>query len=179
MDRRFSRPGRFGERRDFGEKREFEKPVKVGETHDVEISEVGSRGDGITRIKNFVIFVPDTQKDEKCKIKITEVRNKYAIAKKVEEGSEEETETVEEEAVGEELPEEESGDIVEKVKEELNIEDKSEEVAEKAETVEEAEETKEPEAAEEVVEEAEKPEEKEEKPKKEAKKKKAKKGEKK
>jgi len=84
MERRFSRP-RFGER-SFGDS--FEKPVKKGETYDVEIQEVGSRGDGIARVKNFVIFVPNTQKGEKCKIKITEVSRRFATAVKVSEAEE-------------------------------------------------------------------------------------------
>lgn len=79
MERRFSRP-RFGER-DFGDR--FEKPVKEGETYDVEINEVGSKGDGIARVKNFVVFVSDTKKGEKCKIKITQVSRRFAIGEKV------------------------------------------------------------------------------------------------
>ncbi|MGC9058897.1 MAG: TRAM domain-containing protein [Candidatus Aenigmatarchaeota archaeon] len=68
------------ERRTFG--RRFEKlpkPVKVGEEYDVEINEVGSKGDGIARIKNFVVFVPGTKKGDKKHIKIKEVRGKFAI----------------------------------------------------------------------------------------------------
>ncbi len=79
MERRFSRP-RFGER-DFGDR--FEKPVKEGETYEVEINEVGSKGDGIARVKNFVVFVPDTKKGEKCKIKISQVSRRFAIGEKV------------------------------------------------------------------------------------------------
>lgn len=89
MERRFSRP-RFGR----GFEREFEKPVKMGETYDVEIKEEGSRGDGIARVKNFVIFVPDAKKGDKCKIKITQVRRRFAIAEKV--GKAEKVEEVEE-----------------------------------------------------------------------------------
>ncbi len=84
MERRFSRP-RFGNR---GFRGGFEKPVKVGETYDVEISEIGSRGDGIARVKNFVIFVPNTKKGDKCKIKITQVSRRFAIGEKVEEKEE-------------------------------------------------------------------------------------------
>ena len=98
MERRFSRPG-FGERRfDRGFDRDFEKPVKEGETYDVEIKEVGSKGDGIARVKNFVIFVPGVKEGDKCKIKITQVSRKFAIAEKVEgEVSEEPKEEVSEE----------------------------------------------------------------------------------
>lgn len=61
-----------------------EKPVKEGELHDVEITEVGSKGDGITKIKNFVIFVAGTKKGDKIKVKITSVKRSCAIAERVE-----------------------------------------------------------------------------------------------
>ena len=100
MERRFSRP-RFGNR-DF--RGDFEKPVKLGETYDVEINEVGSRGDGIARVKNFVVFVSDTKKGDKCKIKITQVSRRFAIGEKVGKGKvkEEEVKEVSEEEVTEE-----------------------------------------------------------------------------
>ena len=60
------------------------KPVKVGEEYDVEINEIGSKGDGIARVKNFVVFVENSKKGEKARIKIREVHNKYAVADKVE-----------------------------------------------------------------------------------------------
>lgn len=59
------------------------KPVKVGEEYDVEITETGSKGDGIARIKNFVVFVRDAKKGEKAHIKITEVHNRFAVAERV------------------------------------------------------------------------------------------------
>jgi predicted RNA-binding protein with TRAM domain len=78
------------ERRGFDfKKMNIPKPVKVGEEYDVEINEVGSRGDGIARIKNFVVFVSDAKKGEKMRIKITDVRNRFALAKKVEEAEKE------------------------------------------------------------------------------------------
>lgn len=123
MERRFSRP-RFGNR-GFGER--FEKPVKVGEEYDVEIKEVGSRGDGIARVKNFVIFVANTKKGEKCKIKVNQVSRRFAIAEKVgeaekvEEASEEPKEEVKEEVV-EEKPEKKK--VEKKPKEEEKKEEK-------------------------------------------------------
>ena len=59
------------------------KPIKVGEEYDAEITEEGSKGDGIARIKNFVVFVAGAKKGEKVKIKITDVRNRFAIAEKI------------------------------------------------------------------------------------------------
>ena len=76
-----------------------EKPVKVGEEYDVKITDVGAKGDGITKVHNFIIFVPNTQKNEECKIRIKEVANKFAIGEKVGEGessSEESKDSVQE-----------------------------------------------------------------------------------
>lgn len=97
------RRGRFGDRfgdrdrgfggRGFGRPR-FERsepaPVNVGEEYDVEITEVGSKGDGIARIKNFVVFVPNVSKGDKVRIKIKELRGRSAIGEVVGSGSESE-----------------------------------------------------------------------------------------
>jgi len=119
MERRFSRP-RFGER-SFGDS--FEKPVKKGETYDVEIQEVGSRGDGIARVKNFVIFVPNTQKGEKCKIKITEVSRRFATAVKVSETEETKKESEDEFVELEENEESEKKEDIEESKDEFEGDD--------------------------------------------------------
>ncbi len=84
MIERFSKFTKFGEKRRFDRRNEnFEKPVNVGEEYDVEITQVGSKGDGIARVKNFVIFIPNTKQGEKCKVKIKEVRAKFAVAEKI------------------------------------------------------------------------------------------------
>ena len=75
--------GSWGHGGDRGGGYDLPKPVKVGEEYDVEISEVGSKGDGIARVKNFVVFVNGVKQGEKCKIKIKEVRNRFAIGEKV------------------------------------------------------------------------------------------------
>jgi len=75
--------GRGGFERRFDDRSDMPKPVNVGEEYDVEISEVGSRGDGIARVKNFVVFVNGGKQGEKVKIKIKEVRNRFAIGEKV------------------------------------------------------------------------------------------------
>jgi predicted RNA-binding protein with TRAM domain len=59
------------------------KPVEVGKEYDVEISEVGAKGDGIARINNFVVFVPNTSKGEKVRVKINSIGRSFAIAEKV------------------------------------------------------------------------------------------------
>jgi len=106
------RRGGFGGRgRSFGGPRfdrfsDEPKPVNVGEEYDVEISEVGSRGDGIARVKNFVVFVADSKQNEKVRIKIKEVRERFAIGEKIgpaqgEVASSEKTEAPTEEAPAE------------------------------------------------------------------------------
>jgi len=59
------------------------KPVKVGETYEVDISEVSRRGDGVARIKGFVIFVPNTTTGDHVKIRISFVGNRFAIGEVV------------------------------------------------------------------------------------------------
>jgi predicted RNA-binding protein with TRAM domain len=59
------------------------KPVKIGEEYDVKITDVGAKGDGITKIENFIVFVAGAKKGEECRIRIKEVANKFAIGEKV------------------------------------------------------------------------------------------------
>jgi len=56
------------------------KPVKVGDELDVVVTEVSRKGDGLTRVKGFVVFIPNTKPGDKVKIKITNVRPNYATA---------------------------------------------------------------------------------------------------
>ena len=56
-----------------------EAPIKVGEEYDAEITEISRRGDGIAKIKNFVVFVAGAKKGDKGKLKITEVHNRFAV----------------------------------------------------------------------------------------------------
>jgi predicted RNA-binding protein with TRAM domain len=100
---RFERRG-FGGKR-FGSRVDIPKPVKVGEEYDVEINEVGSKGDGIARVKNFVVFINGVKQGEKAHIKITDVRNRFAIGEKVEATTEPKEEVKVEKKV-EEAPEE-------------------------------------------------------------------------
>jgi predicted RNA-binding protein with TRAM domain len=87
------------------------KPVKVGEEYDVEISDVGAKGDGITKVENFIIFVAGAKKGEKCRIRIKEVANKFAIGEKV--GSASESSESEESDAAESSDEESFGDEAE------------------------------------------------------------------
>ncbi|MBI2665049.1 TRAM domain-containing protein [Candidatus Woesearchaeota archaeon] len=58
-------------------------PVNVGDTYDVEIESVGGKGDGIARIKGFVLFVPKVKKGDQVKIKVTKVLPKVGFAEVV------------------------------------------------------------------------------------------------
>ena len=133
FERGFDRRG--GSRPGFRPRREGPSlpcPLKVGEEYDVEISEVGSRGDGIARVKNFVIFVADTKKGDKTRIKIKEVRNRFAVGEKVGEAGAAEEVTEEAEAPeAEEKTEESTEEAAEEVEE--VTEEKTEESTEEAE----------------------------------------------
>ncbi len=48
-------------------------PVNEGETYDVYINAVGGKGDGIARVRGFVLFVPGVKKGDYVKIKIKKV----------------------------------------------------------------------------------------------------------
>ena len=59
-------------------------PVKVGETHEVSINAVGGKGDGIAKVKGFVLFVANVKKGDYVRIKITKVLPKVGFAEVVE-----------------------------------------------------------------------------------------------
>ncbi len=59
------------------------KPIKIGEEYDVKITDVGAKGDGITKIENFIVFVAGTKKGEECRIRIKEVASRFAIGEKI------------------------------------------------------------------------------------------------
>jgi len=85
--KRGERPRRnFNQGRSWGRSFNMDKPVNEGEEHTVVIKELGSQGDGITRIKNFVVFVPGTAKGDTVRIKITGVKGRHAIGEIMPEG---------------------------------------------------------------------------------------------
>ena len=110
--------GNFGRSRFGGggfERRGSRKPVPVkeGETYEVVVEGIGSKGDGIAKYQGFVIVVPGVQKGEKIKVRVDAVRGKLSfgtvveklgIAEVAEEPKEEMAEASEEPA--EEEPEE-------------------------------------------------------------------------
>lgn len=59
------------------------KPVELGKEYDVDIEEISRRGQGITRIQGFVIFVPDTKPNDRVRVKITRISQRFAEAEVV------------------------------------------------------------------------------------------------
>ena len=55
--------------------------MKINDIYEVTINDEDDIGNGITRIDNFVVFVPYALKGEKLKIKITKVNKRFATAK--------------------------------------------------------------------------------------------------
>lgn len=66
----------------YEERRSF-APVKTGEEIEVKIEAVGEKGDGIAKVKGFVIFVPNTKQGDTVKVRITKVLRKVAFAEVV------------------------------------------------------------------------------------------------
>ena len=63
---------------------EFDKPVSEGDIVDVDVEDLGSKGDGIARVEGFVVFVPGAEVDTTYEVEITSVGNKFAFAENVE-----------------------------------------------------------------------------------------------
>ena len=61
------------------EDQDFDKPVSEGEVVEVEIDDLGSKGDGIARVEGFVVFVPGGEVGESYDVEITSVGNKFAF----------------------------------------------------------------------------------------------------
>ena len=59
-------------------------PVEENDVIDLEITSVGSKGDGVGKIGNFIVMVPTSRKGEICKVKITRVLQKMAFGEKIE-----------------------------------------------------------------------------------------------
>lgn len=55
--------------------------MKINDTYEVIINDEDDIGNGITRIDNFVVFVPYALKDEKIGIRITKVNKRFATGK--------------------------------------------------------------------------------------------------
>jgi predicted RNA-binding protein with TRAM domain len=58
-------------------------PINVGDEVDVHIEAVGEKGDGLAKVRGFVLFVPGAKEGEDCRVKITRVLRKVGFADKV------------------------------------------------------------------------------------------------
>src|SRR3989338_6668047 len=58
-------------------------PVKVGEELDVKIEAVGEKGDGIAKVKGFVLFVPGVKEGDNVRVKVTRILQKVGFAEVV------------------------------------------------------------------------------------------------
>ena len=59
-------------------------PVKRGERYRVRIEALGKGGDGIARVKGFVIFVPNTEVGDEVQIEVKSVKERFAFGEVVE-----------------------------------------------------------------------------------------------
>lgn len=71
----------------YGRERRNFAPVNVGDEIDLKIEAVGAKGDGIAKVKGFVIFVPSTQLGQECRVRITRVLRKVGFGECIGEAS--------------------------------------------------------------------------------------------
>jgi len=69
--------------------RNVSPPVKEGDEMSVKIEAVGEKGDGIAKVNNFVVFVPNTKQGDLVKVKITKVLRNMAFAEVIGEAASE------------------------------------------------------------------------------------------
>lgn len=102
-----------------------EAPVSVGGEYEVEIEAVGDKGDGISKVKGFVVFVPGVNTGDKVKVKVNKVLSNVAFGEVVEKQKKPEPkpEPVDTEDFGEEPAVEETAEDEEASSEESSVED--------------------------------------------------------
>jgi predicted RNA-binding protein with TRAM domain len=66
----------FGKGKSFG----LSKPVKVGDELTVTIEAIASKGDGIAKVSGFVVFVKGAKQGQNLKVRITDVKPRFATA---------------------------------------------------------------------------------------------------
>ena len=79
------KPRRYGSQSRFRPSSPFfpATPVKENQELEVVIDDIGSRGDGISKIQGFLIFVPRSKIGERVRVKILSVDEKFAVAEKI------------------------------------------------------------------------------------------------
>jgi predicted RNA-binding protein with TRAM domain len=61
----------------------LEKPVEEGKEYEVEVEDLSRRGDGLAKIEGFIIFIPGTKPGDRVNIRVTQVRDRFAVAEKI------------------------------------------------------------------------------------------------
>ncbi len=63
-------------------------PINIGDELNVKIESVGEKGDGVAKVKGFVIFIPNTKVGDEVKVRITKVLRKMSFAEVITSSSE-------------------------------------------------------------------------------------------
>jgi len=58
-------------------------PIWKGQELEVVVDDIGTMGDGIARMHNYMIFVPKSKVGERVKVRIVSVGGKFAVAEKI------------------------------------------------------------------------------------------------
>jgi predicted RNA-binding protein with TRAM domain len=88
-------------------------PVNVGDEVEVTIEAVGDKGDGIAKIKGFVLFIPNTKEGDTVNVRISKVLRKVGFADVIGDDSA----TAKDDSGSEEAPAEESEEATEESEE--------------------------------------------------------------
>lgn len=59
-------------------------PVDAGESYHIEIEELGTEGDGIGYVEDFVVIVPDSTLGESVTVEVERVEETFAVARPLE-----------------------------------------------------------------------------------------------
>lgn len=60
-------------------------PVEIGDIFKTTITAIGRKGDGISKLKGYTIFVPNTALNDEVTVKVTSVSDTFAFAQVVSE----------------------------------------------------------------------------------------------
>ncbi|WP_435078506.1 SAM-dependent methyltransferase [Halococcus sp. AFM35] len=58
-------------------------PVEVGDQLVVEITATGEEGDGIAKIEEYTVFVPETEEGEEVRVRIVDVKPRFGFAERI------------------------------------------------------------------------------------------------
>ena len=59
-------------------------PVRTGDELDVEIQDIGEEGDGVAHVEGFTLFVSGVEEGETVRVRVDDVKPRYAFAQPVE-----------------------------------------------------------------------------------------------